>query len=114
MENFERPRFFTEQELSVELGKTPKEIDYDYVLRRAGSREAMWRVYHVAEYELRHLPGGEEKWRQAVSEYYSTHDPDSDGEWWKVTRFNELMGSPLKLEHFPLVLNHEGFPKACQ
>jgi hypothetical protein len=101
MEKLELPKFFSEQELSVELGKNPKEIDYDYVLRRAGSREAMWRVYHVAEYELRHIPGGEEKWRQAISEYYSTHDPDSDGEWWKVTRLNELMGSPLKLGPLP-------------
>src|SRR5258708_1992883 len=101
MEKFELPKFFTEQELSAELDKNPKEIDYDNLLRRAGSREAMGRVYHVAEYELRHMADGEEKWGQAINEFCSTHDPDSDGKWWMVTRLNELMGSPLKLGPLP-------------
>jgi hypothetical protein len=91
----------TAKELSVELSKDAKTIDYNYLLRRAGSQEAMRRIYHVAEYELRHWPSGEDKWGQSISEFYASHNPDSDGHWWTVMRLNELMGSPLKLNPLP-------------
>jgi hypothetical protein len=92
---------FTEKELSAELSKDAKSIDYRYLLRRAGNQQAMRRIFHVAEDELRHSPGGEDKWRQSVNEFYASHNPDNDGQWWMVTRLNELMGSPLKLNPLP-------------
>ena len=101
MSNFEFPKFLTQKELFDALSKDSKEIDYDDLLHRAGSQDAMRRVYRVAEYELRHMPGGEGKWRQAINEFFATHDPDGDGVWWMVMRLNELMGSPLKLKPLP-------------
>jgi hypothetical protein len=99
MEEFSE--YFSEKELSAELSKDAKSIDYNYLLHRAGSQEAMRRIYHVAEYELRHWHGGEDKWQKSVNEFYASHDPDSDGQWWMVMRLNELMGSPLKLNPLP-------------
>lgn len=100
MEKIER-HFKSEKEFDDAVKKkAPTELDYDYLLKRAGP-PFITRVYHIIEGELRHMSSGEEKWRQAVGEYYVTHRDDTDERWWLCHRTNELMGSPLKLSPLP-------------
>lgn len=99
MEEFQR--CLTEQEMTAELAKNPQEIDYDYLLKRGGGPSNFNRVYYAVEYELRHMPGGDEKWRQVIAEYFASHNPDTDGTRWMAQRMNEVMGSPLKFAPLP-------------
>jgi hypothetical protein len=99
VEKFERP--FTEKELFAELEKPSSEVDFDYLLKRAGALRAGGHVYDVAGEALRLISGGEAAWRQATAEYYVTHGDDRDERWWLCARTNELLGRPLKLENLP-------------
>jgi hypothetical protein len=93
----------TAAEMSAELAKDARTIDYDHLLNRAGNQDegAKRRVYYVAMDELARMPGGIERRKQATNEYYTSHGPDGDEVWWIARRLNELMGSPLKLDPLP-------------
>jgi hypothetical protein len=97
----ESGEYFSDQELSAELAKDARFIDYDFLLSRAGNQPAMRRIYRVAEDELKRMASSEEKRLQSIKEYYATHSDDRDEVWWIVARFNELMDSPLRLHRLP-------------
>jgi len=58
--------FQSEAEFIDALNKKP-ELDYDYLLEKAGSPRLSSRLYSMIEYELRHMRNGDEKWSQTGS-----------------------------------------------
>jgi hypothetical protein len=87
--------------MGVELRKNPSDIDSNYLLKRGNIGRNVDRVYRFVIQELRRREGGEEKWDQAVIEFYKTHRDDQEETWWIARRLNELMGRPLKLGGLP-------------
>ena len=103
MEKYERK--FTDDELMRELRKPPSELDYDYLLSKAnaGMHSGEGAIYNAVLDELReHHADGKAARRQAIAEFYATHNADSANTWWIAHRMNELLGSPLRLSGLPI------------
>ncbi len=100
--NEDVPKRMTEADLSRELKADPKTIDFDDLLTRAyGVYDSVPRIYFHVGYVLRHLPNGNNAWKQALNEFFASHNPDSGLETqmsWCVRRTNALLNHPLKLK----------------